>query len=111
MVYALGFISILSIGIFILPCAVVGTILMARRGGGPGAVGLLSGLSLPLFYVAWLNRGGPGMVCTTLSGGGTNCTDEYNPWIWFVIGVVLLVTGAGIFGGRLRAKRVPPGVT
>jgi hypothetical protein len=64
--YALGVLSALSIGAYVLLITVVATIVLATRAGNRvGLPGLVSGLSLPLFYVAYLNRSGPGTICTT----------------------------------------------
>ena len=95
---SLGVLSILTIGIFVLPIAGAAFIvLLTRRASIVGVPGFLSGLSVPLFYVAYLNRDGPGTVCDVTHGGGTSCTDEWSPWPFFAIGVVLFLTGIAIF--------------
>ncbi|MER5787756.1 hypothetical protein [Streptomyces sp. NPDC001980] len=92
--YLLALLSVLSIGIFILPIPVAGTLALAtRRDTWRGLPGLLSGASLPLFLLAYLNRHGPGTYCTT-SAGGSSCTEGLlNPWLLLAVG--LLVLGAG----------------
>jgi hypothetical protein len=91
--YAFGVLSLLSIGIFVVALAVVATIFLARRTDTRvGLPGLVGGLSLPLFYVAFLNRSGPGTICTT-AATGRSCVDEWSPWPWVLIGIVLLVSG------------------
>jgi hypothetical protein len=79
--YALSLLGAASIGLFVLPLPVLATILLARRqrvhGGLPG---LISGLGVPLLYLAYLNRAGPGTICTTITGGGQDCTDQWSPW-------------------------------
>ena len=55
--------------------------------------GLVSGTGPVLLYVAWLNRQGPGTVCTTTRGGGGQCLDEWSPWPWVAAGVALVVLG------------------
>ncbi len=68
--YLLALLTILSIGIFILPIMVVGTVALAtRRDTQRGLPGLVSGASLPLFLLTYLNRHGPGTYCTTLVAG------------------------------------------
>ncbi len=95
---SLGVLSILTIGIFVLPIAGVAFIvLLTRRTSIVGVPGFLSGLSVPLFYVAYLNRDGPGTVCDATRGGGTSCTDEWSPWPFFALGVALLLAGIAIF--------------
>ena len=64
--YALGILGALSIGPYVLVITVAATIVLATRTGSRvGLPGLISGPSLPLFYVAFLNRSGPGTVCTS----------------------------------------------
>jgi hypothetical protein len=95
--YALGILGALSIGIYVLVITVAATIVLATRTGSKvGLPGLISGLSLPLFYIAFLNRSGPGTVCTS-TATSRSCMDETSPWPWLVIGIVLLVSGAWWF--------------
>ena len=67
-----------------------------------GLPGLVSGLSLPLFFVAYLNRAGPGTICRAIGAQGQECIDEWSPWPWLAIGVVLLIGG---FVQFVRANR------
>ena len=62
---ALAILGAFTIGIFVLPIAgAVIVFLATRRGATDGIVGLISGLGLPVLYVAFLNREGPGNICT-----------------------------------------------
>jgi hypothetical protein len=110
--YAFGILSALSIGAFVLLITVVATILLATRAGNRvGLPGLVSGLSLPLFYVAYLNRSGPGTICTTTDASQT-CSDEWSTWPWLVVGIVLLLIGCVWFAiGSRRRGVVDPQVT
>ena len=75
----LAMLAALTIGVFILPLCIVAMVVLAtRRGSSQGLPGLVSGLSLPLFYVAYLNRDGPGTICTR-SVSSVSCTDEWSP--------------------------------
>jgi hypothetical protein len=95
--YALSLLGAASIGLVVLPLPVLATILLARRRHAhSGLPGLISGLGIPLLYVAYLNRAGPGTICTTITGG-QDCTDEWSPWPWLAAGVILLVLGAATF--------------
>jgi hypothetical protein len=98
--YAMVLVGALSIGIFFVPIAVIATVFLVRKPSSRrGIPGLFGGLALPLFYVAYLNRSGPGTVCTQTQsafGVGQSCTQEWNPWLWLVTGLVLLGVGAGI---------------
>jgi hypothetical protein len=102
--YALGVLSAASIGAYVLLITVVATIVLATRAGNRvGLPGLVSGLSLPLFYVAYLNRSGPGTICTTTATSQT-CSDEWSPWPWLVVGIVLLVSGCVWFAIASRRR-------
>jgi len=91
--YALGILGAPSIGPYVLVVTVAATIVLATHTGSrEGLPGLIFGLSLPLFYVAFLNRLGPGTVCTS-TATSQSCVDEWSPWPWLAIGIVLLVSG------------------
>lgn len=95
--YALSVVGAATIGIFVLPVAVAATVWLARRPSSRRNLpGLLSGLSAPLFYVAYLNRSGPGTVCNALSGGGEHCSDQWNPWPWFAVATALFLAGFAV---------------
>jgi hypothetical protein len=100
--FALALCSLLSIGLFVLPVPVVASVLLLRRGATRACLGLLSGAGFPLLYVAYLNRGGPGDVCSPTNGGQV-CTDELTPWPLLAAGLILLIGGAVLFRRRLRA--------
>jgi hypothetical protein len=60
----------MTIGIFVLPVAMVTTaVALGRPRSRVGIPGVVSGLALPLFLIAWLNREGPGMICHATNGG------------------------------------------
>jgi hypothetical protein len=103
--YSLGVLGLLSIGVFVLPVALIGTFwLRRRRESRSSAPGVVSGAGLPMLYVAFINRDGPGWVCE-----GTGCGQQLSPWPWLIAGVLFL--GAGVAGylllpARRRAGRV-----
>jgi hypothetical protein len=67
--------AMLTVGPFIVPVALVMTVLPWRKHrAGRELLGLVFGLALPLLYVAYLNRDGPGTVCTTGRDGSQSCT-------------------------------------
>jgi 4-amino-4-deoxy-L-arabinose transferase-like glycosyltransferase len=85
----LGVVSILTIGIFLLPAGialgVVGAV--SPRFRNRSALTILAGFALPMLYLAWLNRSGPGEVCNSAS---TSCVEEWSPWPFAVIALLLL---------------------
>ena len=92
-----GALSILTVGIFVLALAAVLGVLTVRRAGLTAAtLGLVAGCGVPLAYVGWLNRGGPGTVCHAITHG-TSCTEAWSPWPWWCAAAVFLVAGTMIF--------------
>ncbi|MFB7334286.1 hypothetical protein ACFC00_21970 [Streptomyces adustus] len=105
---SLGLLTALTIGLYLLPGAVAAAALLAvRRGSSAGLPGLVSGLGVPLLYVAFLNRGGPGNVCTA-TASGQSCVDEFDPWPWLAVGTALFL--AGIVLAALLRHRTDPTV-
>jgi hypothetical protein len=109
--YAMVIVGAFSIGIFFVPIAVIATVFLVRRPSSMrGAPGLFGGLALPLFYVAYLNRDGPGMICRTTqstAGVGQTCGQEWNPWLWLGAGLILLGVGVAIFVITLHSSKGP----
>jgi hypothetical protein len=102
--YAVGLIGILSIGIIVLPLAIVASLVLARRAPARrGLPGLIGWIGVPPLYVAYLNRAGPGNICTQITGGQT-CTQEYSPWPWVVAGCLLVTVGVVVFVVRERTQ-------
>jgi hypothetical protein len=99
----IGILSILSIGIVILPIAGFLSYRLAKRRRSAGLVvpGLLAGASFGPFLIAFINRDGPGYICTR-TATSVSCGAQANPWIGVGIGVGMLVVAAVIF---LRARR------
>jgi hypothetical protein len=96
--------TVLTIGFFVLLATAALAAVLARRAGGRLAgPGLLMGAGLLPLYVAYLNRGGPGMVCTTTSTGGS-CVQEWSPWPWVAAGLCLIVSGIAV-GMRMGRSR------
>jgi hypothetical protein len=40
--------------------------------------------------------------------GGQQCNDEWSPWPWLAVGVVLFVVGVAAFIGRERRANLRP---
>jgi hypothetical protein len=116
--FSLGAISIASIGLFVLPAALVATVAVVRQPATwRGVSGLLAGLGMPALFVAYLNRGGPasggcvaingGQLCASTGGSGSPQTVSQllNPWPWLAVGVLLIAIGIGVFVLTPRSRR------
>jgi hypothetical protein len=96
----LGVLSILTIGPFVLLATLVLCgFLLYRVDFGWAMAGLVTGAAVPLLYVAWLNRDGPGSVCSG-DGRALTCSDEWTPWPFLAAAVVLVVLGIAMFVAR-----------
>jgi hypothetical protein len=97
-----------TVGLLVLPLVVVALAALLIWPGSrtSAALGLISGLGLMPLLVAYLNRGGPGNVCTTTTATSQSCTTEWSPWPWLAAGLVLVAVGAVAFGW-LRARLSP----
>jgi hypothetical protein len=101
----LALLGALSIGVFVAPVVVLLALVLLRTTKADRSMfGAVAGVSLPLFYVAWLNRGGPGNVCR-VEENLTTCSEQWSPWPWVVAGIALAAVGIALFR-RLGNKRV-----
>ena len=102
----LALLGALTIGIFVGPvAALLAFVLLLTTEADRSMVGTVSGMSAPLFYVAWLNRDGPGEVCR-VEEHLTACADQWSPWPWLVAGVAFAAVGIVVFQ-RLGHRHVP----
>jgi hypothetical protein len=105
--FSVGLLSILTIGLFVLATTTLLALLIVQwRGVGSDLAGVVSGLGLPLLYVALLNRRGPGTACTVVRNG-MSCVEESNPWLWLGAGVTLIAVGLAIFLSGRRHRSTP----
>lgn len=100
----IGLAAILTVGVAFVVLAAVAAVFLLRTGPRRAVVGGVSGVALPLFYLAYLNRGGPGEVCHAVPGGQA-CTDEYTPVPFLVAGALVLVAGCVIHAMADRRGR------
>lgn len=97
---AFALLGALTIGPLLLPLVALGVIGLTRRAdAAAGAVGAIAGLGIGPLFVAYLNRDGPGDVCTT-TARSVACEQQWSPWPWAVAGVVLLACGLALFVAR-----------
>jgi hypothetical protein len=87
----IGVAGALTVGAVFLALALVLTVVgvLVPRLRNRSALGVVGGLALAPLYIAWLNRGGPGQVCT-VSATGTTCLDAWSPWPFVAVGVALV---------------------
>ncbi|MFT4264393.1 MAG: hypothetical protein QM572_13480 [Nocardioides sp.] len=102
----IGALSILTIGPFVLlgtgVLVVVGLAWGRLRGTGHAAA--LAGVGLAVLYPAWLNRQGPGTVCEPLGDDGLHCVDQWSPWPFVVLAILLLIAAIAL---DLLIRRLP----
>jgi hypothetical protein len=69
--------------------------------------GIVSGASILVFLIAYLNRDGPGGVCTAHIGHACTSSEErWSPWPFVAVGIIMVVCGvAGFIVMRRRAPR------
>ena len=100
-----GLLTALTIGPFLFVLAVIAVaVLIWRRRLGIAAIGAVSGPGLVSFAIAYLNRQGPGQVCTT-TATAQSCTTEWSPWPWLAAGIVLIGAGLALFLALRRSAR------
>lgn len=103
--YGLAVAGALSIGILILPLPVVGTVLLARHPVARQAwPGVIAGPSVLLLLLAYLNRSGPGTVCST-TATRQSCVDETSPWPFLLLALVLPAVAVTVAAVRRRSTR------
>ena len=76
----------------------IAALLSVSKCARQATLGLVTGAGLPLLFVAYVNRAGPGTTCyRTVTSAG--CDQHLNPLPWLIVGVILLV-GALLAQGR-----------
>lgn len=93
---ALAAITPFTIGFLVAPLALLALAALAVTARNESAAGALCGPAVLLLYIGYLNRGGPGDVCTS-SPTAQSCTTEWSPWPFAVIGLCLLAASASLF--------------
>lgn len=101
----LGIAGILTIGLPLLLLAALLTWIGLRSDTlVRGVAAMPAGLALLALYLAWLNRGGPGDVCR-VDAQGTTCDEEWSPWPFVALAVVLLAVSVVAVSRRRSSRR------
>ncbi len=94
--WALTILGAFTIGLVLFVPVLLATVMLARtRRARASSPVLLAGAALPCLYVAFLNRAGPGQICT-VTDRSTSCTDEMSPWPWIAFAVALVAAAIGL---------------
>jgi len=110
---ALSALSILSIGVFVLPLAVVALVLVGRRASRwPEGMRVLAGTGVLCFVVAFLSRDYspcPESGVLTIPAGATSveCGGR-DPLPWLVVGSVILGASVGAHAFLRRRREALP---
>jgi hypothetical protein len=109
---AFGIAGLATVGVFLLggAVAVAAVALSVPALRPPCMPGFLVGLSTAPLYIAWLNRGGPGMVCTT-TADSVSCADQWSPWPFVAVGVLFAGVGLGLLVVGRRRPDQPADLT
>ena len=104
--FVLRLAGMLSFGLFTMPLAVAGAIIVLVRPSRVRglAVGLCALANGPLL-IAWFNRDGPGRVCRNFPPDGLACSDQLNPWPWLAGAVICLALAVPPFVLAARRAR------
>lgn len=101
-----GIIGALTIGILFMAAAVALGFAGQRSHtlNNRSARGIIAGFAVAPLYLAWINRRGPGAVCTTIDHGtGISCGDQWSPWPFLAVAIAILI------GFVVAVRRKDPG--
>ncbi|HJU36550.1 MAG TPA: hypothetical protein VJ716_03920 [Gaiellaceae bacterium] len=88
----LAFSVVSFLGVFTILPAAVAAFVLARRRPVTGAFGLLTGAGAIPLFVAYLNRAGPGEICSR-TATSVSCGQQLNPLPWLALGLALFTAG------------------
>ena len=93
-ILGVGLVAILTVGLVFLALGAVLAVVGARmsRTRNRAAFSAVAGAAAAPLLLAWLNRSGPGTVCHS-SADSSTCVDQWSPWPFLVVAIVLLALG------------------
>jgi hypothetical protein len=108
----IAFLALLSVGLLLLPLAVVAVVYSVRRFPGAHAVGSIAGAGMALVGIGVANLGNhpcprhpasipPGQLTNTSCGGAS-------AWPWLVAGAIVLAVGLALAAGLWPRTRSRP---
>jgi hypothetical protein len=105
-----GLVGLLTIG---LPCLLAAGVLAGigrvwRPLKNHSATAIPAGASAAAWYLAWLNRGGPGEVCRPLGADDMECTTEWSPWPFVAVAMALIALSVVLAVQHRRRRPVEP---
>lgn len=106
-VLGFGIVGLLTIGWVLVPLGVLMVVIGLRtpRLRTTAAYLTMVGASAAPFAIAWLNRHGPGTVCST-RGSEQSCIDEWTPWPFLAVAGLMVAAGIVLtLRGRRAAER------
>jgi hypothetical protein len=107
---AFGTAALLTIGVLLVVAAGVlaGILVWRTRDEWVPLLGVGLGAAVPVGYLGWINRDGPGTVCRGIADG-VSCADEWAPWPFYVVALTLAVASVAVFLylDRLGPRRRP----
>ena len=86
-----GIVGLLTIGALALGLAILLALIAILVPGlrNRASLGVVGGLTAAPLYLAWLNRRGPGEVCSHM-GTDVSCVEEWSPWPFAVVALALI---------------------
>jgi hypothetical protein len=100
--YGFAVASLPSIGLWLVAPAVLLTLILARSARTSEAwPAVIAGPAVPLVWLAYLNRSGPGTVCRG-TATAQSCTEQYAPAPFLIAAAVMVLVSALLF---VRARR------
>ena len=104
--YVVGILGALTIGPFVMPLPVIGTVLLVLRPRSlRAAPGLIAGPVWILSFIAFRDHG-TSPVCTGTLGGGSCSYQPWNRWPWTCAAVGFLVIAVVVFVLTQRRARM-----